>query len=340
MHGDLIEPVLPFIRDLFRFNQWAGDRLIEGVRLLDHGSLYRGLPAGWKNLHQILVHIHAVEILYLARWHGSSPNSLLDAGDFFGVDDLARKWESVYRNMHFFLECCDEADLDLRIRFVRMNGESMDVSLLDMLAHTVMHSIFHRGQIQHLIHSYGHEPKPIDPLVFFLTNGSQSATPQTLLRELVEYTRWAEERTFLSLRTLTPDRLRESYGGGIGSAWETQVHVIGALGGWLERMDGQDEFRMIGPNEISGLDELAALQDKHLTEMENIARVREDLSDRITIHDRRHTLSVTRAQLLFQLLTHAVYHRGQTMMMVRFSGGAPQDTDFMTYAQTKATVNA
>jgi uncharacterized damage-inducible protein DinB len=333
------EPILPFIRDLFRFNRWACDQLMSGVRVLSHAELYRTLPAGWKNLNQILVHIHAVEALQLERCHNASPEKLLDPSDFCGVEDVSRKWETIHRNTQEFLENIEEADLEMRFRFNRISGESVEMQLVDMLLNTVIHSIFHRGQVQYLLRSFGHKPKPMDPLVFFLTHSENTVIPQSILRELAGYTRWAEERTYLSLKSLDADKLHQSYDGGLGSAWETQVHVIATIGGWLERMDGEPDFRMMDATDIDDLDELDGFLNAHLHEMENITRVREDLTDRITIQSRKHSLTLTRAQLIFQLITHAVYHRGQTLMMVRFAGGEPHNTDFATYAQSKVTVN-
>jgi uncharacterized damage-inducible protein DinB len=288
----------------------------------------------------VLVHIYAVEDLYLSRWRGVSPEKLMDGGDFCGVDDIARKWEGLDRNIHFFLECLEEEELERKLRIRRIGGEVIEVSLSDMLVHTILHSMYHRGQVQYLVRREGHEPKAIDPLVFFLTNAGQTTIPRSILRELIEYTRWAEERTFASLRTLSPERLRESFGGGLGSAWETQVHAVAAMGGWLERMNGRDEFRMVGPDEVSGLEELAGMLAGHMEDMERLARIQEDLTDRIRIHSRRHLLEVSRAQLLFQLLTHAVHHRGQTMMLVRFAGGEPLETGYVAYALMKGMVTA
>src|SRR5881409_3386608 len=68
------------VRTLYRYNAWATARILERAARLRPDELAAPSGASFSSVRETLVHIMAAQWIWLARWQGTSPTSLLDGG--------------------------------------------------------------------------------------------------------------------------------------------------------------------------------------------------------------------------------------------------------------------
>ncbi len=138
------------LRKQFEYNAWANREVLDALRT-------SGKPpaAALKRL----AHIVAVEQLWLARlglqknipaWPGLS---LLESERVLA--DLPERW-------HEYLHTLTPEKLEARIPYVNSEGEPWTNSVEDILAHVLLHSAYHRGQIAADMRTAGQEPAYTD----------------------------------------------------------------------------------------------------------------------------------------------------------------------------------
>jgi uncharacterized damage-inducible protein DinB len=159
------------------------------------------------------------------------------------------------------------------------------------------------------------------------------------IKQLFEYTEWANERVLNAAAALSDDDLRRDFGVSHRSIFETLLHTAGADWIWLERWNG----RSPGKDEAWSLWTTGSCAD--------LAVLRERWSK--VVEDRRQFVSATDesaldAELSFKLLSgdassmkladqmhhianHATMHRGQIVGMIRQLGIEPPSTDLIFY---------
>src|SRR5688572_25792631 len=81
------------IRTLYRYSEWANDRLIAAIRELPADQITRDLGGSHRSLRQTLAHIAMGEWIWFERWKGESPAELPDWHDH---GDLARLEEALH----------------------------------------------------------------------------------------------------------------------------------------------------------------------------------------------------------------------------------------------------
>ena len=126
MTGDMV-------RTLYRYSTWATARILDHAARLRPEELAKPSGASFSSVRETLVHIMAAQWIWLARWKGSSPTSLLDA----------RVVE--YKNTH---------------------GERWAYPLWQQVVHQVNHATQHRGEVAAALTELGHSPGDLDLLIY------------------------------------------------------------------------------------------------------------------------------------------------------------------------------
>src|SRR5436309_13056898 len=99
------------VRTLYRYNAWATARILERAARLRPDELAAPSGASFSSVRETLVHIMAAQWIWLARWQGTSPTSLLDAGGFPDVASLRARWDRSERETQRFVAGLTDADL-------------------------------------------------------------------------------------------------------------------------------------------------------------------------------------------------------------------------------------
>lgn len=150
----------------FEFNRWANARLLEAVNALTTEQFQKELGSSYLSIRDTLTHILAAEEVWLMRWKGISPKSLLDPVYFPDVKTLKSKWNEVEMDQWNFLSKISDESLGEAVEYQNFKGETWEYQLWQMIHQMVSHSTYHRGQVITMLRQLGATPVELDFLVF------------------------------------------------------------------------------------------------------------------------------------------------------------------------------
>lgn len=140
-----------YIRREFSYNSWANQEVINAI-----------ISAGGRDTRslQLMSHIFAAERLWLERLKQQPQSTpVWPQFDLKGcqeqLGELSKLW-----NEH--LELITAGDVAQTVSYKNSKGESWTSSIVDVLAHVVMHSAYHRGQIASHMRESGKTPAYTD----------------------------------------------------------------------------------------------------------------------------------------------------------------------------------
>ncbi len=153
------------INTLYRYNEWANQRLIDAATILSPEALTRDLGGSFKCIRDVVAHIITAEWAWLERCGGVSPSSIPDwvDGDLSVLTKRLRDVEE--KRLHFFQQL-SEATLSSQVAFHFISGTAGVHTLSDLLFHVVNHSTYHRGQLASMLRQLGVVPPSTDFIVF------------------------------------------------------------------------------------------------------------------------------------------------------------------------------
>ncbi len=155
------------------------------------------------------------------------------------------------------------------------------------------------------------------------------------IRDAHAWMRWLTARTVEASATLPDADLRRTFPIGLGSVWETLVHLYGAESVWIAAIEGAPISGFPGAGDFAGLPQLndawgevRARWDSYLLRLSDaelgrvVVRVREGKEFRQRVAD-----------ALMQVPTHALYHNAQLSFMFRSMGHVLPDSSWILYAR-------
>jgi len=86
---------LATLRELFDYNYWARDRQLQTCAGLAEEQFLRPLGNSFPSVRDTLTHLLAVEWLWLERWRGRSPRTLIQPAEFPTLTSLSERWKIV-----------------------------------------------------------------------------------------------------------------------------------------------------------------------------------------------------------------------------------------------------
>jgi uncharacterized damage-inducible protein DinB len=156
-----------------------------------------------------------------------------------------------------------------------------------------------------------------------------------LLKTQLDYTYWASDRLLDAARPLSEDELTRDLGNSFGGVLGTLVHIFQADRLWLSRMSGSPRMTLGDADETWTIDSLqSAWVDVHLGWIDWAGSV-QDVSkvlDYVNLAGKPNQGVLW--QLVFHVVNHGTYHRGQITTMLRQSGYSAVATDLHLYYQS------
>jgi len=159
------------------------------------------------------------------------------------------------------------------------------------------------------------------------------------IRQLFDYTEWANELAMDAANNLSDEQLQRDFGISHGSIFGTLTHMAGAEWIWLQRWHGRSpskaEAWSLWTPESCG--DLATLNDRwdevsdrraQLISSLNEDKLAADLSFNLLSGDRS---SMRLVDQMRHVANHATMHRGQVVGMIRQMGIEPPSTDLLFY---------
>jgi uncharacterized damage-inducible protein DinB len=130
---------------LLDYMYWGHDRVIDGARQLSAAQLATPIRPGFLSTLALLTHIMGAERLWLLRWQGESPKSLLSVSDIPSLDALVTAWEPLRAEMRAFV--LKVGDPKREVIYYRTNGEEKRNVWWHLFVHVVNHGTEHRSQV-------------------------------------------------------------------------------------------------------------------------------------------------------------------------------------------------
>jgi len=163
MMGETIS--LAVVNELFDYNYWARDRQLQACTTLTEDQFLRPLGSSFPSIRDTLAHLVAVEWVWLERWRGRSPQSLLSPDEFPTVAAVSERWHTVESEMKQYLCGLSEESLSRPVTYLNTKGQTWTYVLWRMMVHVLNHQSYHRGQVTTLLRQLGIQPLEVDFLV-------------------------------------------------------------------------------------------------------------------------------------------------------------------------------
>jgi uncharacterized damage-inducible protein DinB len=153
---------LSALNELFAHNYWARDQQLQACSALTEEQFLRPLGSSFPSVRDTLVHLLAVEWLWLERWRGRSPRVLLPPGDFPTLAVIRERWHVVEQEMKEYLDALPEEALEQPMTCTGTRGNTWTYDLWRMIVHLLEHQTYHRGQVTALLRQLEVEPPKVD----------------------------------------------------------------------------------------------------------------------------------------------------------------------------------
>lgn len=147
--------------------------------------------------------------------------------------------------------------------------------------------------------------------------------PLTAFRELYDYNYWARDRQLKACSALTEEQFLRPMGNSFPSVRDTLAHLVGVEWLWLERWSGRSPRALLSAGDFPTL---AAIERRWKSVERGLRAYLEDLTDQTialpltytNLQGENWTYPLWR--MLYHLLNHQSYHRGQVTTLLRQLG--------------------
>ncbi len=165
-------------KNLFAHMFWADAKVWESVfKLSDYERN--------EKMKELLYHIHTVQHAYLLLWLEQELN-IPELNSFRNFRDISEWALNYYTELEKFLDDMSESDMKRIIHvpwaeeLTERIGKAVEPSnLSQMMNQVVLHSSYHRGQVNTLIRSAGGEPVTVDYIMWFWLGQPKAEWPGT-----------------------------------------------------------------------------------------------------------------------------------------------------------------
>src|SRR5262249_7855989 len=98
-------------RQLFDYNHWANNRALEAAAQLTDEKFIEPLGSSFSSVRDTLAHICGGEIVWIERFHGTSPTTFPDTADLQTIAELREFWNPYAEKLLAFANTVSQADL-------------------------------------------------------------------------------------------------------------------------------------------------------------------------------------------------------------------------------------
>ena len=153
----------------------------------------------------------------------------------------------------------------------------------------------------------------------------------------LEFMKWADDTLFAALSQAPSDQVFQDRSSSFNSLFDTLNHVYLAELVWLRRVQGQQDAKideLPKPADLNALGQ--AWPDVHKAWIDWSRTLSNDeWVTPLVIRGRFGELALPYWQLVFHLVNHGSYHRGQLATMLRQAGVKPPGSDLIGFYRTR-----
>lgn len=154
--------IIEFIRTLYAYNTWANQRILDTAARASPDQLHDRLGASFDSIHDTLVHLVGSQWIWLSRWQGTSPTSVLNSADFADLAAVRERWAEIEQETQAFVATLDGASLARTVNYRTTGGKAKACLLWQLMLHQVNHATQHRSEIAMVLTQLGYSPGWLD----------------------------------------------------------------------------------------------------------------------------------------------------------------------------------
>jgi uncharacterized damage-inducible protein DinB len=159
---------------LYDYSYWANRRLLQVLSQLTPDEYTRPVAGSYGSIRNTLVHVLSAEWGWLDRCGGHPRGPKLNADDFPTLESLTTAWTRVEGYVREFLSSLGDADLGRDVQYSPDGVAKRSMAIGDLLQHSVIHAVHHRGQVALLLRLLGYTPGNFD-IIFYKAEKRGSA---------------------------------------------------------------------------------------------------------------------------------------------------------------------
>jgi uncharacterized damage-inducible protein DinB len=148
------------IKDLFEYNDWANDILVDMLVAAfgEELDLRTSAEPMVTEIQETTVHIFGALSIWRLRWLGTSLSTMLDPAPYPTPLSLRAAFHEEKREFWRFFNSLDSDErLNKVYIYTNTRGETYSQPLTPMMIHVVNHSSYHRGQVTAKLMALGHD---------------------------------------------------------------------------------------------------------------------------------------------------------------------------------------
>ena len=163
------------VRDLYAYNRWATERVLDATEKLTPEQLHAPGTAGHGSVRDTLLHMMRTHKGWLSWWDGSlsavdAYNFQLDPADYPDGAALRSLSESVGAQTQAFVSGLAEVDMARVYEAPLPNGANAQFVLWKMMLHVANHGTQHRSEVAAMLTDLGQSPGDLDYIVYIFTH--------------------------------------------------------------------------------------------------------------------------------------------------------------------------
>jgi uncharacterized damage-inducible protein DinB len=151
---------------LYDYHYWANARMLEAVSRLTPEQFTQTMSGSYGSIRNTLVHAMSAEWGWLDRCGGQPRGAKLDPNDYPTPASLTETWRRVESYVGEFLPTLTDKDVARDVEFTLGASGKRTLALGDLLHHSVIHAVHHRGQVAVLLRELGETPGSYDFLIY------------------------------------------------------------------------------------------------------------------------------------------------------------------------------
>lgn len=154
------------------------------------------------------------------------------------------------------------------------------------------------------------------------------------IRELYEYSAWANTRILQAAARLNAEQLAQAPLNGLGSIHSILAHTLGAERVWLRRWRGDSPIAMLQPGDVPTLAALQTLWNESAQELHAFlgSLQQADLDAVIAYHTLSgQPMAEQLGRMLLHVVNHGTQHRSECAALLTAFGQSPGDLDFIVF---------
>ncbi len=155
---------------LWRYNDWANDRIIDCAEQVSSEQLSAANDFGWGSLRGALVHLMDAEYAWRVLLKDGLHIEELQPENYRNVASIRARWADEREAFWAYFDGLSDKDLSGTISYEAREGMRYRV-LCHCLAHVVNHGTQHRSECAALLTGFGRSPGNLDLSQFLLDEG-------------------------------------------------------------------------------------------------------------------------------------------------------------------------